>query len=115
MSLLAERLPKESLEEIFQMTRIPDFHFKKKQDELADFLSRNQLDLKDLVAKVIKSDKTGWKEVVGNITKITGICFVELEISKANIEKLKAFGNCIENPILKKEWRTVISKKLVEI
>ncbi len=114
MATSTVELPREALEQIFETTRVPNFHFQKKQEEIAEFLNRNNLNLEKFVEIVIKSDKTGWKEVVGGITKITGHGFSDLGITnKKIIEKLKAFGNCNEDPVTKKDWLKMLSQKQV--
>lgn len=82
------------IDEVYSITRNVAMHDSERLRLLAQFVSKNNLELKILIPEIIHRDRTGWKEVVGKIAKLTGYGFEELGILPNDIKRLnlKSFG-----------------------
>ena len=68
---------------------------------LAKLVTDSKQSLNQIVQKNIIQDRTGWKEAIGNLTKITGYSFTDLGITdEAILQKVSNFGNTHRTSIL---------------
>jgi hypothetical protein len=108
--LLNERI----LEDTFSITRSTELTAPEKERCFALIVMRNNLNIKELVSEIIGRDKTGWKEVVGSISKITGIGLEKL-CEKTKVSQLESFGkkdSCAQSEI---RWKKLCAKIKTEI
>ena len=79
-------------EDIFAITRATNILPEDKVAQLAKIVVKNQLGIKPLVAEIIARDRTGYKEVVGQITKLTGFGLSKLCSNQKHFSQLEAFS-----------------------
>lgn len=107
-------LDEKILEDTFSITRSTQLLDSEKEQGLALIVMRNNLDIKELVSEIIGRDKTGWKEVVGNISKITGMGLEKI-CEKTKVSQLQSFGKkerCVESEL---RWTKLCEKIKGEI
>ncbi len=97
------------LEEIFSITRSTDLLDPQKEHRLAFIVMQKDLDIKELVSEIIGRNKTGWKEVVGSISKITGMGLEKL-CEKTKVSQLESFGKKASNPQGEARWEKLCEK-----
>ena len=107
-------LNEEILEEIFSITRSTKLLDSEKEQFLAIIVMRNTLDIKELVSEIIGRDKTGWKEVVGSISKITGMGLEKL-CNGPTISQLETFGKKASSAQGELRWKKLCEKIKGEI
>ena len=97
------------LEDTFSITRSTQLLDSEKEQRLALIVMRNNLDIKELVSEIIGRDKTGWKEVVGSISKITGMGLEKL-CEKTKVSQLESFGKKESSTQGEECWKKLCEK-----
>lgn len=96
-------------EEFQQITRSTKETFDEKIKSLANFLAKERRTLAQGVQLIKQSNKTGWKEALGEITELTGYSLEELGISRKTSLQIRDF--CKKSSLSKKEfWNALLTK-----
>ena len=101
-------------EEIYTVTRSTQLLDPEKERCLALIVVQNTLDIKELVSEIIGRNKTGWKEVVGSISKITGMGLEKI-CEETKVSQLESFGkkeHCAQSEL---RWEDLCKKIKTEI
>lgn len=106
-----KKITVQMLDEMFNITRASDTTEPGRTHNFATFIAKHNLSIQEAVDAVIQQDKTGYKEVVGNITKITGHGLKALKLSN---DRFKAFGNIESDPYRIAQFDELVKLKIKE-
>lgn len=108
---LEKKSPNESLlETLFREMRSTSTNDIEKKKVLAITLANSNKNLQNAVAVIVQSEKTGWKEVIGSITKITGCGLEMFQFTDKEKNQLFHFSNPVQNISVYNEWKNQAEK-----
>lgn len=100
------------VEKFFNITRSTELDVSQKKEALAKVVRNSSYKLPAIMKEVIASDRTGWKEVAGGITKLTGYSPQGLGITDAEtIETLKHFGGDMDHVACQAHWNQLLTQQ----
>jgi hypothetical protein len=101
-------MKKTFIENIFKVTREVQVG---RETLLAQLICANgNPSLQEIATEVVQSDRTGWKECLGNLCQVTGYSTQCLGLSGRNAEKVHSFGGREVNPDKQKVWEEKLKK-----
>ena len=99
-----------TLEQIFNITRSTELKEVEKREGLAKLIKQSGQSITNVAKAVYESDRTGHREVIGNITRLTGHALSDLGFTGSEITILKTFGNVHRSGNSIHQWNTLLEQ-----
>ena len=92
-------------DQIFTVTRSTAFTEPEKRNELCRLIHVNgNPSMKEIVHDFIASDRTGRREVIGQLCNLSGYSTSDLKIDQKDAEKIHPFGGHVTNLVRRDIW-----------
>ncbi len=97
---------KEVIGDIFDVIRFEKGSNPEKLKKVVSYVRQNNLTLPQITKKIVEDNRTGWKEVVSNISKLSGHSFDELGLSPKDTDRIlkKNLGANTTSESQKRVW-----------